>query len=67
MESTTNSNGRDGRRAAAFLQALWLTALIPDIAERDVFVCGPASMTAAAGAALRAAGARRIVTEGFGR
>ena len=46
-----------------------LRALIPDVAERDVFVCGPASMTAAARAALRAAGVPpgQIVTEGFGR
>jgi ferredoxin-NADP reductase len=45
-----------------------LRALVPDIAERDVFVCGPPSLTAAARVGLRAAGVPpgRIVSEGFG-
>jgi ferredoxin-NADP reductase/DMSO/TMAO reductase YedYZ heme-binding membrane subunit len=46
-----------------------LRELIPDLAERDVFVCGPESMTVAARASLQAAGVprRQIVAEGFGR
>jgi ferredoxin-NADP reductase len=45
-----------------------LRALVPDVAEREVFVCGPTSMTETTRASLRRAGvpARRIVTEGFG-
>jgi ferredoxin-NADP reductase len=47
------------------LSADRLHALVPDIAERDVFVCGPRSLTTE----IRAAGvpARQIVSEGFGR
>jgi ferredoxin-NADP reductase len=45
-----------------------LRALVPDIAERDVFVCGPTAMVRATRASLRGAGvpARRISSEGFG-
>jgi ferredoxin-NADP reductase/DMSO/TMAO reductase YedYZ heme-binding membrane subunit len=45
-----------------------LRALVPDIAERDVFVCGPAAMVRAARASLRGAGVapRRISSEAFG-
>ena len=45
-----------------------LRALVPDIAERDVFVCGPSAMTQATRASLRRAGVAsgQIVTEGFG-
>jgi len=45
-----------------------LRALVPDIAERDVYVCGPAGMTAATRASLRRAGVApgHIVTEGIG-
>jgi ferredoxin-NADP reductase len=45
-----------------------LRALVPDIAERDVFVCGPTAMVQATRASLRGAGvaARRISSEGFG-
>ncbi|WP_028059392.1 ferredoxin reductase family protein [Candidatus Solirubrobacter pratensis] len=42
-----------------------LLALVPDIAERDVYVCGPPEMVDAMRARLRAAGVRRIVTERF--
>jgi predicted ferric reductase len=42
-----------------------LRALVPDIAARDVYVCGPPEMVAAASESLRAAGVRRIVTERF--
>lgn len=57
------------RAADGALSPERLRALIPDLADRDVFVCGPASMTAAARASLRAAGVprRQIVAEGFGR
>jgi ferredoxin-NADP reductase len=57
------------RAADGALSPERLRELIPDLTERDVFVCGPASMTAAAQASLRAAGVprRQIVAEGFGR
>ncbi len=42
-----------------------LLALVPDIAERDVYVCGPPEMVDATRASLRAAGVGRIVTERF--
>jgi predicted ferric reductase len=42
-----------------------MLGLVPDIAERDVYVCGPPEMVAATAASLRAAGVRRIVTERF--
>jgi predicted ferric reductase len=42
-----------------------LLALVPDIAERDVYVCGPPEMVDATRASLHAAGVRRIVTERF--
>jgi predicted ferric reductase len=44
-----------------------LAAVIPDIADRDVFVCGPAGFTEAAGRALRQAGvpAGRVHAERF--
>jgi ferredoxin-NADP reductase len=45
-----------------------LRALVPDIASRDVYVCGPRSMTDAMRVSLRGAGvsSRQIVSEGFG-
>jgi ferredoxin-NADP reductase len=45
-----------------------LRALVPDVARRDVFVCGPTGMVEAVRASLRGAGvpARRIASEGFG-
>jgi predicted ferric reductase len=50
------------------LSAALLTELVPDIAQRDAFVCGPPAMVEAAFASLEAAGAdtRHIVTERFG-
>jgi len=41
---------------------------VPDIAGRDVFVCGSTSMVQTARAALRAAGvpARQVSSEAFG-
>jgi predicted ferric reductase len=44
-----------------------LRALVPDIAERDVYLCGPPAMIDAIHASLRAAGVarRQIVTERF--
>jgi predicted ferric reductase len=50
------------------LTAEGLRALVPDIAERDVFVCGPAAMVGAARDALRGAGVapRQISSEAFG-
>jgi predicted ferric reductase len=45
-----------------------LRQLVPDLVERDVYVCGPVSMTAATRASLRSAGVpdRHIVSEAFG-
>jgi ferredoxin-NADP reductase len=45
-----------------------LRALVPDIASRDVFVCGPTGMVQTARATLRAAGvpARQVSSEAFG-
>jgi predicted ferric reductase len=45
-----------------------LRELVPDIAQRDVYVCGPRRMTEATRASLRGAGVprRHIVSEGFG-
>ena len=41
---------------------------MPDIASRDVYVCGPPRLTEATLASLRRAGVprRHIVSEGFG-
>jgi predicted ferric reductase len=52
---------------AELLSAAHLTRLVPDIADRDVFVCGPPAMTEAARAGLRGAGVdrRQIVVERF--
>ncbi|MFE3165280.1 ferric reductase-like transmembrane domain-containing protein [Streptomyces sp. NPDC059224] len=49
------------------LTALALSALVPDLAAHDVFLCGPPGMTRAAITALRDAGvpARRIHHESF--
>lgn len=46
----------DGRN---LLSAAHLKELVPDIAERDVFVCGPPAMTDALAASIRAAGVPR--------
>ena len=57
-----------GGRGDGRLSAAQLRALVPDIAERDVYLCGPVSMTEATRASLRGAGvpARQIVSEAFG-
>jgi predicted ferric reductase len=56
-------HGGDG-----LLSAQHLRQLVPDLVERDVYVCGPVSMTAATRASLRSAGVpdRHIVSEAFG-
>jgi predicted ferric reductase len=56
------------RENGSLLSPEHLRALVPDIAERDVYVCGPAGMTAATRASLRKAGVApgHIVTEGIG-
>jgi ferredoxin-NADP reductase/DMSO/TMAO reductase YedYZ heme-binding membrane subunit len=45
-----------------------LLALVPDIAERDVYLCGPVAMVGATRASLLRAGVapRQILSEGFG-
>ena len=55
------------RRGAEILSAEHLQALVPDIAGRDVYVCGPRSMTEATRISLRRAGVprRHIISEGF--
>ena len=54
-------------QASALLSPEHLRELVPDIASRDVYVCGPPAMTAATGASLRRAGVprRQIITERF--
>ena len=56
------------RRSDELLSAEHLQALVPDIASRDVYVCGPRSLTEAARVSLRRAGVspRQIISEGFG-
>lgn len=58
-----------GRRAQGYdpLHAAALRQIVPDLADHDVFLCGPEAMTVAARAALREAGVprRRIHTESF--
>ncbi|HEY3478527.1 MAG TPA: ferric reductase, partial [Streptomyces sp.] len=58
-------NTPDGRRPVLSAQAL--RAALPDIAEHDVYLCGPPGMTRASYEALREAGvpARRIHHESF--
>jgi predicted ferric reductase len=55
------------RRGDEILSAEHLQALVPDIAGRDVYVCGPRSMTEATRTSLRRAGVprRHIISEGF--
>jgi predicted ferric reductase len=57
-----------GRSGDGRLSSAQLRALVPDIADRDVYLCGPVSMTQATRASLRGAGvpARQIVSEAFG-
>jgi predicted ferric reductase len=57
-----------GEHVNGLLSPAHLRALVPDLAERDVYVCGPVSMTTATRASLRSAGvpARQIVSEAFG-
>lgn len=53
----------------SWLAAPALLALVPDLAERDVYLCGPPGMTSAARTSLRAAGlpARHLHEERFTR
>jgi predicted ferric reductase len=54
-------------RDGGLLSSEHLQALVPDIAARDVYVCGPPAMTAATRAALDRSGVprRHVVTERF--
>jgi predicted ferric reductase len=56
-----------GPGAAELLSADHLGRLVPDIAARDVYVCGPPAMADATGASLRRAGVprRQVITERF--
>jgi ferredoxin-NADP reductase len=56
-----------GPRERLAITAGTLRRAMPDIADRDVFVCGPDDFTASIAAACRAAGvpARRIHFESF--
>ena len=56
-----------GDGAAELLSAEHLERLVPDIALRDVYVCGPPAMADATGASLRRAGVprRQVITERF--
>jgi len=53
--------------AAELLSADHLGRLVPDIATRDVYVCGPPAMADATGQSLRRAGVprRHVITERF--
>jgi predicted ferric reductase len=55
------------QRDDGLLSAEGLKQLVPDIADRDVYVCGPPSMAKATRASLRRAGVapRQVVSEGF--
>jgi predicted ferric reductase len=57
----------DHREAEELLSPEHLLALVPDIAERDVYVCGPPAMTEATRASLGRSGVsrRQIFTERF--
>ncbi len=57
----------DHREDGAPLSPDHLRALVPDIAARDVYVCGPPAMTAATRATLDRSGVprRHVVTEHF--
>jgi ferredoxin-NADP reductase len=56
-----------GARHQVRITADTLLKALPDIPDRDVFICGPESFTAAVAAECRAAGvpARRIHFESF--
>jgi ferredoxin-NADP reductase len=56
------------QRNGALLSPEHLCALVPDIADRDVYVCGSRPMTEATRASLRRAGVPRgrITCEGLG-
>ncbi len=57
----------DHREEGTLLSPEHLQALVPDIAARDVYVCGPPGMTEATRAALARSGVpqRQVVTERF--
>ena len=57
----------DHRGRAELLSPEHLQRLVPDIAERDVYVCGPPAMTEATRASLGRAGVprRHVITERF--
>jgi predicted ferric reductase len=57
-----------GDRSSELLSPERLRALVPDIASRDVYVCGPRAMTEATRVSLRGLGvpARHIISEAFG-
>jgi predicted ferric reductase len=63
MHYVVGEHGGDG-----LLSPEHLRELVPDLVDRDVYVCGPVSMTAATRASLRRAGVpdRHIVSEAFG-
>ena len=56
-----------GPGAQELLSPAHLQRLVPDIATRDVYVCGPPAMADATGASLRRAGVprRQVITERF--
>lgn len=51
--------GRTGRPSTGPFEPSRLSALVPDITRRDVFVCGPAAMTSAVLRSLRSLGVPR--------
>jgi predicted ferric reductase len=70
LEALTDRRGADLHYvlgAGDRLDPAWLQQLVPDIAARDVYVCGPPAMTEATRAILRGSGVsrRHIYTERF--
>jgi ferredoxin-NADP reductase len=57
-----------GDRSDELLSPERLRTLVPDIADRDVYVCGPRAMTEATRVSLRGLGvpSRHIISEAFG-
>ena len=65
--STTCSATTAARARRAAVAPSTCARLVPDIAPRDVYVCGPPAMADATGASLRRAGVprRQVITERF--
>jgi predicted ferric reductase len=67
LDELSRRRGADLHYVLEALSTEQLRRLVPDIADRDVYVCGPRSMIEATRASLRDAGvsARQIISEGL--